>query len=824
MTGQDPTTVVASRTGRLAWAVGVLSAGVLGFELVLMRLLLVASWHHFAFLVISIALLGFGASGAVLCVLRSIFLPRHESVLVGLIVATAVSIPLCTTLAQFVPIDAKFLPALLWGQLGAWLLYWSLLTVPFLLSATAIGLALMAAGDRVAVVYGGNLLGSGAGACLGTAAMWLVPPQWLAPSMGGLTLLGAIVFQWRRGWQQWMTLGVGVGSIALTVWFWPPHVRVDPFKYGSYVHRLEQQGRATRLTHSYSPRSEIELYRSDAFHDMPFLSVGASPPPMDVLVVDGHWAGSAPRIREASEAAVVDQTLMAFPYALTGSQPRVLLLGERGGWNIWLALRHRATSIDVVQPDAGLFDLLRRRCDQDRGTWLAFSQPSVRTVAMHPRHFVDHAHDRFDMIQLVGMEGSAAGSGGIAGLGQDHLVTVEGIGASLDRLSPGGVLFACRGIQTPPRDNLKLMATFIAALRLRGIDQPQQHLLIVRDYLAVCTVAKASPWTEAQIQKVRGVCQTRQLTPVWFPGIREDELNHPDELPGPPGKLGDWYHHAAVELLSDTANLLIDQWPLDIRPATDDRPFFFDFFKARSVMAMREAYGDLWLTRVELGFLFVWVTIGIVGVVGAVLTLLPVFALRSVRACRGKRASGVYFGAIGLGYMMLEITALSWLTRLIGDPIHAAAVTIATFLVGSGLGSLTASRLKPDRHVTTLRCVVTVLVLVGLIETFGVNPLTELVGGWTLPARCVVAVAMVAPLAFLMGMPMPIGLCRLQGATCQLVPWAWGVNGFASVLAPPLATVIGMTRGYTVVGCATLALYLLAALSVSRLPHQTRAP
>ncbi len=304
------------------------------------------------------------------------------------------------------------------------------------------------------------------------------------------------------------------------------------------------------------------------------------------------------------------------------------------------------------------------------------------------------------------------------------------------------------------------------------------------------------------------------------PGIRDDELNHPDELPGPQGKLGDWYHEAAVELFSDRANLFIDQWPFDIRPPTDDRPFFFDFFKARSIAAMQEVYGDLWLTRVELGFLFVMVTIGMVGVVGAVLTLLPVFALRSVRACRGKWASGVYFAAIGLGYMMMEITALSWLMRLIGDPIQAAAVTISTFLVGSGLGSLTASSLKPGRQVTTLRYAIALLVLLGLVEIFGVNLLAELVGAWTLPARSVVAVIMIAPLAFLMGMPMPIGLYRLQGGTRQLVPWAWGVNGFASVLAPPLATAISMTRGFTVVGCATVAFYLLAALSVSFLPQQ----
>ncbi|MEE9211622.1 MAG: hypothetical protein V3U29_03115, partial [Phycisphaeraceae bacterium] len=483
-------TIVATGTGRLAWTVAVLSAGVLGFELALMRVLLVSSWHHFAFLVISIALLGFGASGTALCLLRSILLPRQRGVLLGLIIATAISMPLCTSLAQHVPVEARFLPALFWGQLGRWLLYWALLGVPFLLGASAIGLALIAAGDRVAVVYGSNLLGSGCGAWLGTAAMWVVPPQWLAPAMGAVTLLGVVTLFPKSPLKKAAAIGAGILAIAVVVWLWPPQLRVDPYKYLAYVQRLEQQGAASRLSVAYSPRSVIELYRSDAFHDMPFLSVGETPPPMDVLVIDGHWAGSVPRIRTLNEAAVVDRTLMAFAYAIAPQHPRVLLLGERGGWNTWLALRHGAALIHVVQPDPNLFELLQTSLDDASAQPLV--QPTVRPVVAHPRHLLDHSRDQYDIIQLVSLEGLAAGSGGSAGLGQDHLVTVEGITAAVNRLTADGLVFVCRGIQTPPRDNLKLLATFIAALGRMGIDQPQQHMLIVRDYLAVCTVAKAS--------------------------------------------------------------------------------------------------------------------------------------------------------------------------------------------------------------------------------------------------------------------------------------------------------------------------------------------
>jgi hypothetical protein len=179
----------------------------------------------------------------------------------------------------------------------------------------------------------------------------------------------------------------------------------------------------------------------------------------------------------------------------------------------------------------------------------------VRVVVAEPRHFVDHASERYDLIQLVTLEGSAAGTGGIGGLGQDHLITVEGISACQRRLTDEGVLFACRGIQTPPRDNVKLLATFVEALRHNAVSVPEQHVVIVRDYLAVCTVVKMSPWTPQQVAWIRKVCAERELTPVWFPGIRLDELNHPDALPQPPGERGDWYYHAAQRLFSPDARV-----------------------------------------------------------------------------------------------------------------------------------------------------------------------------------------------------------------------------------------------------------------------------
>ena len=807
---------------RLMLAIGLLSASVLAYEIVLLRLLQIASWSHFAFVVISLALMGFGASGTALCLLRRKLLAHGGIALSVLVLATAIAMPLAWRLAQCIPIEARLSPALLWRQTGYWLLHWLVLSIPFLLGASAIGLGLMTAGRSVPAVYGANLVGSGLGAAAATVAMSYLSPTWLPAAAAALALPAAVcVMPGRRRLRAHAsvaTAGVAAVLVAAT-WTAPADVRVDPTKYARYARDLAAQGDAERVATAISPRAMLEVYRSDAFHYVPFLGPGQAPPPLAVLLSDGHLAGAVLDVSDASEAPAMDQTLMALPYALVDPEPRVLLLGERGGGNVWLALRKRAAAVDVVQPDPNVFKLLRGPMRAIGGNVL--DQPSVSTATEEPRHFVEHADgDRYDLVQLAALESSAAGSGGLAGLAQDHLVTVEGLTACLRRLTPTGVLFVCRGIQAPPRDNVKLLATIVAALRDIDVEQPERHVAVVRDFQAVCTMVRPTPWTDAQIKMLRSNCEQRQLTPVWFVGVRNEELNQPDELPGPPEATGDWLNHAALQLFSDSAGQFVDDWPFDIRPPTDDRPFFANFCRLRTIGMLREAFGDMWLTRIELALLFVLVTLVVAVVVGALLICAPLLLARGVRSQPGKWSTIAYFASIGLAYLLLEMTALSRLTHLVGDPVRAASLAIGTFLVLSGVGSLLVGRVKRG-HTKLLRQAVVGLVAIAVILQWVWPALLDYAAAVPAFGRMALAVAAMAPLAVVMGMPMPLALSRLDRNAPPLLPWAWGVNGFASVVAAPLAMALGMTWGFVAAGAAALACYLCAVVLYTYLPAAT---
>ena len=250
-------------------------------------------------------------------------------------------------------------------------------------------------------------------------------------------------------------------------------------------------------------------------------------------------------------------------------------------------------------------------------------------------------------------------------MAHDHLLTIEGLTTCLRRLEAQGLLVVGRAIQSPPRDNLKLLATLVEALRSLGVDDPSRNVVILRDYLAVLTIVKPTPFSDAQIQRVRAICRDRQLTPVWFRGVQVQELNRPDSLPGPAEGPGDWLHHGAGQLFGPTADRFIEEWAFDVRPPTDDRPFFSDFCRLASIEAMRDAYGDLWLTRTELAYLFV-LAAAVSVTVAAVAMILPLALVRVAQGRRGGWATAAYFGCLGLGYLLLEMTFLAHLTLLIG--------------------------------------------------------------------------------------------------------------------------------------------------------------
>jgi hypothetical protein len=803
-----PAAPARSAAPALLIAIALISAAVIAFEINLMRRLLIERWHHFGYLVISIALLGFGASGPILAALRPVLNRRPGRALFAFTAALGVTLVVLPRLATLIPAQARFIPADLWQQVGWWSLYWLTAMLPFLAGALVIGAALMAAGPQVGRVYAANLIGSG----LGAAASALLIARLPLHQSGWPALLAVIAALLllpqgtrRAATRRLTTLGLIVLAAALNL-AWPLHPQYDPHKYAAQITHWRRQGSAERIASRPDPHGLVELYASRLHHHLPFLAISQRPPSMYSVLVNGDFAGSILRIERAADAGVMDSTLTALPYRLLPGRPRVLLLGEVGGANAWLALRQDARAVDAVQPNAALVELLHEY------TPALLGQPRVQFDVRDPRAFLaDGGDGSFDLIQVAALEGMGVGSAGMRGLAEDHLATVEGFAACLAALSDEGMISICRGIQLPPRENIRLMATLTAALESLGVGAPEDHVIQVRDYLGVCTIALKSPLDDARRDALRAALHDMNLTPVWYRDVPPTDLNQPDALDGPPGSDIDWLHHAAREIFSPRRARFFDEWLLNVRATRDDSPFFWDFYKPQAIPILKHAYGNLWLTRAELGRLFLLASLRISAVAAIVLILLPLTFVEMFRRPDATEAAArtsplatvsavLYFAAIGLGFMGIEMALISRAIHYLGDPVIASAMVIGGVLVLSGLGSAAARRVV-GRRTWLAPLLVAGLTLVMRFAGWGDSATAGL---WLLAP-------LAAILACLMGMPMPTGLATLDERLPRLVPWAWGVNGVASVLATSLAIVIAMAAGYRVVMLAATGAYLLAA-------------
>ena len=809
----EPAPSIAKPAPRDLVAVAVVSAAILALELALMRALSISRWHHFAYLVISLALLGFGASGTWLALLG----PRRWADLITwnrwLTLGLALSITLCYRLADALPIDMRYLLYSL-QQLLYLLAYQLLLFVPFLLAGLLIGTTIVHFSASVPLVYGANLVGSGVGPILAVLLMFpLSPPRLI---QGAALLTWTAGFLWsplpreRSSRRRENLCALAFGLVLVGDFLLPPPLHLDPQKMLAQLQHWEAQGDARHVLTREGPRGRLDVFASPYLHYTLFagLTAEAPPPSQALLLVDGDSAGPIFSIRSADEAPILDHTPMSVAYRLV-PDARVLLLGEASGANVWLARRFAAREITAVQSDPQIVALFRGPLASLSGD--VFTGPALQVSTMTSRHFLESSEDRFDLIQVVSAEGVAAGVSGLLSLHEEYLLTVEGMVRCLGRLKPGGLVSITRGIQSPPRDNIKILATLAAALERRGMARPEAHLAQVRNHLALCTIASITPLSADQREKLIRISDELWLDIDALPGWDPSRRPPFNQLVAPPGITGSIYHLAAIKILSADRERFFRDYAYNIRPATDDRPYFFDFFRWRSLPRFIEAHGSHWFQRLELGYAILLISLGQIVFVALPVILVPLFVtMRRPGACEGRGGAPLaYFFLLGLAYLSLEMTLMQRSTLLLGDPLLAAAGALSAFLFFSGCGSFLGRRWFGS-PLPALAVAAGALALLAPLLLPLSRWLVAPVASLGTPGRFLVILVLLAPIAFFMGWFFPAGMLLLERRSPSLIPWAWGINGFASVAAAPLAVLLSMSLGFQAVLFGAVGCYLLA--------------
>jgi spermidine synthase len=792
---------------RLAFLILTISAAVLGYEVALMRALSVARWHHFAYLVVSVALLGFGASGTVLSLWGKRLLAHFDRSMAWLATAFALAIPASFSLAQGVPFDV-FQLAWDWRQSLYLLEYCLLLFVPFLLGATCIGLALVREAGGVHKLYFWNLIGSGIGACGVVGLMFVLPPGKLPLGVFVVAAFGALVFAARRWW-----MAPAAAAMALALVYYSV---VAPLELSISEHKglRGMLDRGARIVEERTgPLGTVHVLEGSSIHLVAGLSLAYEGEEWEqrALVVDADSASAIHRLASPEQARAFDFTAGALPYHLL-SRPRTLIIGAGGGGDVILARYHHAERVTALEMNPAVVALMKGKGSQAEFSGRLYEQPGVELVAAEARGYLAATERRYGLIQLPLVESFAAAAAGVYALNEGYLYTVEAVESYLGRLAEGGILCITRWLKPPPSDSIRIFATVTEALRRRGVQHVASHVVFIRGWSTATILARTTPFTADDRAAVRRFCAERRFDLVWLEGMEPAEANRYHVL-----SPEDAYAAAARQLVSPERDAFLRAYPFDVTPTTDDRPYHALSQRWRGIRYLRSTMGDRWVHYAEWGYIVLVATLLLLVVQGAVLILVPLLFLGRTAEHRGGRlATCVYFACLGVAYMFLEIAMMQKLVLFLASPIYAAAVILTSFMVFSGLGSLAAGRLLDgERRAATFG--IAGILAVGLLLWLGMDPLLACLARFPFWVRVVGAAACAGSLAFFMGMPFPSGLRRVASQVPELAPWAWGVNGCASVVGATLAMVLAVSYGFRVVLLAAFLLYALAGLILPRI-------
>jgi hypothetical protein len=785
---------------------GLLSAAALALEVLLTKFLAYSVSALLVYVVLGVALLGIGAGGALTTTSAALSESENpEETLAWTSFAFAVS-----TLVTFV-VFTRLTPSLE-GFDAPTVFAAALLVIPFLAAGTAVAIALKSAAS-IRRAYGANLIGSAAGCAITLVLLGSVSGERLLVLTSALGWIAGLSYARRSRARQSRrlraaTLVVGVlvvltGSFAEPLY--SPKPEPPPQGQLSIVRNaaLLLGVRESELYDRWNATGRIQIFRYKGIPGAP------DPYPFLFYVQDSsagsslaQWTGAERASEEVPGAprSAVGHACRETPWgqAYFSARRRVLVIGLGGGMDVQCALYNGADSVDVVEINPDSVAAIRGPFDP----WVGGigSHPGVRYYVGDGRSFARRASDRYDVIQLSGVDTkNSASSGGLA-LSENTLYTLEAFVDYLRHLNRGGVLSIVRFSDA---EAVRLSSTAAEALGLLGVEKPERHVVVFENGYVRSVIVGLSAFSDADVRSLEDRFRPVPGEPFGVSIFFYESFGMDFRLtprlayaPGVPatGPVADYF---AAER-SGTSTAFLSAYEFDAVPTTDDRPFFFDVFRYKGMAALTLPHVKVLAS-----------VLGTVVALAAALLLLPATRGGFPRgASLGNRST--FFAALGLAYLFVEVWLIHTFAIYLGHQTYSLGIVLFALLAASGAGATWSERFEPRRGVLVgVAGIVTML-------AFAHVALPWLVGrtaGIAFVSRILIVVLYTGVLGAFMGLPFALGLAALRTEHERMVPWCLGLNGFASVFATLAVVPVSHAFGYRSVMLAGCGLYVLAAVA-----------
>jgi hypothetical protein len=764
-------------------AVFLASFSSLAFEVLLARIFAISQWHHLAFMVISLALFGFAASGTFLSFLDARKKGWEARLSGRRPLALALGLYSIAALGAFIilnrlPLDYFRLPLAPIQALYLLTAYLAL-SIPFIITGGVISLAYAARVEHTGWVYFATMSGSAVGAL--TPALFL--PLFGEGRLLVLVSLAPLVVLPFSGKGRSRAAGSAVFAAALVVAAALPAdhpiLKVRPSPYKALSQTLEFP--KTRITETVPAlRGRIDRVSSPYIRYAPGLSLQYTRPMpnQEAVFTDGDNRLVLYDVDHPSDLDFARYTLPYAGYHLSPNPERVLALLAGGGAAIPSALASGADAVSVVHPHPAVAAAIG-------------DHYGLPTTAAGHRQYLAAADKRFSIIHLENWGASLTGSDALS---QTYDFTVDAFGACLDRLTDDGLLIMSRRLLLPPSDALRLWAGAFEGLRNHGAAAPGRHIAMLRNWDTVTLVVSARPLGAAAAH-LADWAREMNFDPVYLPGMTPDMANRFNQFDAP-------FHHREIQALAaaygaGTEAGFFRDYPLDVAPQTDRRPFPGRILKWGELGALHKSMGSRMYAMLMSGEVVVAVVFVEALAVALLLLAAPVWVV--FRKGEGASVARVlYFLGVGAGFMFGEMYYIKAYALLWGHPLISFAGVIGGLLIFSALGGALSQRMdrRAIRWMPLILLALFILSVAGLVEL--IHGILHLSAG----ARYVIGAALLLPVGLLMGIPFSLGMRHLLDTPRQRT-YAWAANGCASVLAAILSEQVAVAIGIpAILGCA----------------------
>jgi hypothetical protein len=778
-------------------------------ELALTRLFSVVLFYHFAFLAISIALLGLGAGG-VFAHLRKNQLARFETraLVSRLCSINALIVPVVLVIVLRIPVSLDISKA---NFLRLTTIYLAS-AVPFFITGLEFSVVFAREANHVSPLYAADLAG-GALACLA-----IVP---LLNFLGGPnTVFFTAVCM----------------AVAGTIWAVDRKARRSAAGRALFVTvliALNYSGKLFDIMYAkggFRDSAWVEFARWNAISRVEVDSQGRG----KAIVIDADASTYLMNVDPKHWQGPWERNLMSSPPALANVlRPRgeYAIIGPGGGVDVLRALGNGSPSVTGIEINPIIATTIMRERYADY-TFHLYQQPEVHIHVTDGRSFVRNAKQQFDVVQMTLVDTWASTAAGAFALSENSLYTVEAFREYFEHLKPDGMIAITRWEFQQPREALRVVSVAMQALHEMGVANPAGNFIVVSeghldaDGIAVVVLAKRTGFTAEELAQVRAHMAVHPRLAVLYAPSDPPISTSASTSPSPSERQASYSASADsfTQLIqSNDPKYFAARYPYDVSPVTDNAPFFFFTLKLGQILHPQSLMRGIdWKVNLGVAVLGMVLAISVL----AVLVFLVLPLMRGARSQQPRPLRLLYFIAVGLGYILVEIAFIQRFVLFLGHPVYALTVVVFLLLLSSGAGSMVSRWWLAETSRVWLPLV---LIAAALLLYVAVLPglLGNLVG---LPfiAKLIISAALLVPLGFAMGMPFPTGLRALAGKLPSeaaptggnLVEWAWAMNAASSVMGSVMAIVIAIQFGLNVTLASGAVAYLVALGLTSTLrPH-----